>query len=107
MILQIEFIPRQIQKSDYDWADFSYKDQPVGKARCQIDQHRVVIFSINIYPEWKGHGFGRQFVDYCKEKFQVVVADRVRVEAIGFWQAMGFVDENNGNWVYCRHHENS
>jgi hypothetical protein len=39
-------------------------------------------------------------VDYCKNHFQAVIADRVRHSAIGFWEAMGFLDNKDGNWIY-------
>jgi len=74
----------------------------VGKARCTIKDSTIIIYSINIYPAWEGLGYGRQFVDYCKSHFHVVIADRVRHSAIGFWEAMGFCNDNDGNWSYRR-----
>lgn len=100
--MHIEFVPRHIQHSEYDWADISQDGQPVGKVRCQIVATVITIFSINIYPEWKGHGFGRGFVEYCKTNFPTVVADRVRPGAIGFWEAMGFHNNGDGSWIIHR-----
>lgn len=97
--MRIEFVPRHIQHSEYDWADISYDDQLVGKVRCQISGPAITIFSINIYPEWKGHGFGRGFVEYCKANFATVIADRVRPTAVGFWETMGFHDHGDGSWI--------
>jgi hypothetical protein len=37
-----------------------------------------------------------------KEKFQVLVADRVQHTAKGFWDHMGFQGQEDGNWVYRR-----
>ncbi len=98
--ISIEFIPKDIQHSEYDWADFSLGEHRVGKARCMIDNDTITICSINIYPEWEGHGYGRDFVNYCKRYFREVVADRVRPTAIGFWEAMGFWDNHDGTWIF-------
>ncbi len=100
--MQIKFVPRHIQHSEYDWADLSRDGQPVGKVRCQIKGDSITIFSINVYPEHKGNGYGRQFVEHCKARFGEVVADRVRASAVGFWEAMGFIDNADGNWVFRR-----
>jgi len=106
MAISIKFISQQQQNSEYDWADISFEDIRVGKARCKLiagkgaESSTIIIHSINIYPEWAGHGYGREFVDHCKLNFGVIVADRVRHTAIGFWETMGFVDNNDGNWIY-------
>ncbi|MCX5810589.1 MAG: hypothetical protein NTX36_14685 [Proteobacteria bacterium] len=100
MKISIEFISKEKQRSKYDWADISNESNRIGKARCKIKNTTIIIYSINIYPDWAGHGYGREFVDYCKGHFQVVVADRVRPTAIGFWEVMGFFDNNNGDWIY-------
>jgi GNAT superfamily N-acetyltransferase len=106
MAITIKFISQQQQNSQYDWADISCGDNRVGKARCKLSapsgskNSTITIYSINIYPEWAGHGYGREFVDYCKAHFEKIVADRVRHTAIGFWEAVGFLDNHDGNWVY-------
>ena len=96
----ITFIPRDQQKSEYDWVDFTKENQQIGKARCKISSVAITIYSINIYPEWAGHGYGKNFVDYCKEHFQKVIADRVRPTAVGFWKSMEFYDNQDGTWIY-------
>lgn len=98
--MKIEFVPRDKQHSEYDWADISNEDQRIGKARCKIENDTIIICSINIYPEWEGHGYGRDFVDYCKCHFKVVIADRVRPTAVGFWETMGFRNNHDGAWIY-------
>ena len=60
----------------------------------------MTIFSVNIFPEFEDHGYGKQFVLSAKKSYDTIIADRVRFEAIGFWEKMGFVDENDGNWAY-------
>lgn len=100
MPIAIEFIPRTAQHSQYDWADISSEGVRVGKARCLRDGAVFTIYSINIYPEWAGHGYGREFVDDCKIHYDLIIADRVRQTAIGFWEAVGFRDNEDGNWIY-------
>jgi GNAT superfamily N-acetyltransferase len=98
--LSITFIPREKQRSEYDWADITIGIQRVGKARCLIEGKKIIIYSINVYPEFAGHGHGRGFVDYCKAHFDTVVADRVRPTAVGFWHTMGFRDTGDSTWVF-------
>jgi len=100
MTLSIEFTSKEQKNSQYNWADISSGSDRIGKARCRTERSTIIIYSINIYPEWEGHGYGREFVNYCKNHFQVVIADRVRHSAIGFWEAMGFCDNHDGNWSY-------
>jgi N-acetylglutamate synthase-like GNAT family acetyltransferase len=102
MSLSIEFIAKAKQHSRYDWADISIDNARIGKARCKKEQSTIIIYSINIYPEWEEHGYGREFVDYCKRHFEIVIADRVRHSAIGFWEALGFRDNKDGSWIYQR-----
>ena len=106
MTISIEFRSKELQHSQYDWADISSGNDRIGKARCKQNapdgrgKSSIIIYSINIYPEWEDHGYGREFVDYCKRHFEIVIADRVRPSAIGFWQSMGFRDNKDGSWMY-------
>jgi len=106
MSISIDFVSEAQQHSQYDWVDISSGGGRVGKARCKRNvpqgtgKAAFIIYSINIYPEWAGRGFGRKFVDHCKRRFEIIVADRVRQSAIGFWETMGFRDNGDGNWIY-------
>ncbi len=101
MPISIEFLSKAQQHSQYDWVDISSDGARVGKARCKRrGPATLIIYSINIYPEWAGHGYGREFVDDCKRHFEIIVADRVRPSAIGFWETLGFRDNQDGNWIY-------
>jgi hypothetical protein len=108
MPISIEFVSKAKQHSQYDWVDISSGDTRVGKARCKrsipggTGKATLVIYSINIYPEWGAQGYGREFVDDCKLHYDIIIADRVRPTAIGFWQALGFCDNQDGNWVYIK-----
>jgi N-acetylglutamate synthase-like GNAT family acetyltransferase len=106
MAISIEFQSNAQRHSQYDWADISIENKPIGKARCKLnatesrENSNIIIYSINIYPEWERHGYGREFVDYCKLHFETVIADRVRPSAIGFWETMGFINNKDGSWIY-------
>lgn len=100
MTISIEFLSRVKQHSEYDWADISFCGTRVGKARCLLKKSTVIICSINIYPEWEGRGYGKEFVNYCQNHFEIIIADRVRNSARGFWEALGFSDHGDGSWIY-------
>lgn len=98
--LIITFLSRDIQRSDYDWANITFGTTRVGKARCLIQPDMLVIYSINIFPEFEGHGYGRAFVDEMKTKYDVIIADRVRHTAIGFWERLGFEPSEDGAYIF-------
>ena len=98
--LNIKFLSRELQHSEYYWANILHDSDMVGKARCLINGKTIIIYSITIFPEFEGNGYGKRFVEFAKKSFDIVIADRVRSEAIGFWEKMGFVNNNDGNWVY-------
>ncbi len=99
--LVITFVPREQQKSEYDWVNITFNDSSVGKARCLINGDEFTIFSINIYPEYQGNGYGKAFVDEVKRNYKKLTADRVRNTAIGFWESVGFKkDGETENWVF-------
>ena len=98
--LEIDFVPKKEQHSDYDWANISLDGDRVGKARCKIDNDKLIIYSINVFPEFEGRGIGKEFVERAKERYSTIVADRVRATAIGFWEKVGFKKQNDSEWVY-------
>jgi len=106
MSIIIDFLSQEKQHSEYDWVDIVHDDMHIGKARCkrtlsaETGQATITIYSINIYPEWAGHGYGRQFIEYCKKNYAIIIADRVRFTAMGFWKTLGFRDDLDGNWSY-------
>jgi N-acetylglutamate synthase-like GNAT family acetyltransferase len=100
MTISIEFLSKIKQHSQYDWVDISHDHDRIGKARCKLKKSTITICSINIYPEWEGHGYGKEFVDYCKNHFEIIIADRVRHNAKGFWESMGFCDNEDDTWIY-------
>ncbi len=100
--LLIEFIEKNVQHSEYDWANITFNNERVGKARCLIEKNSLTIYSINIFPEYEGHGYGKEFVEYSKSHFNKIIADRVRHSAIGFWERCKFIDNNDGNWIWLK-----
>ena len=98
--LTFKLIPRGEQKSGYDWMNIDHGDTRVGKVRGRIEGKSVTIYSINIFPEFEGHGYGRKTIGMFKESFDTIIADRVRPTAIGFWEKMSFNSDNNGNYIW-------
>jgi len=98
--LTFKLIPREEQHSDYDWMNIEHGATRVGKVRGRIDGKTVTICSINIFPEFEKHGYGKATIVMFKKHFDTIIADRVRFTAIGFWKMMGFTDEGNGNWKF-------
>jgi len=100
--LSIEFLLRDKQKSDYDWVNIDIGPERVGKARCLINGKTITIYSINIFPEFQGHNYGKEIIEEFKKSFDTIIADRVRNTAVGFWDKMGFIDAKDGTFVYHR-----
>ena len=98
----VQFLPKEKQRSEYDWANIVVGKKQVGKARCSVSGRKLTIWSINVFSRFEGRGYARQAIDTFKEKFSTIVADRVRYRARGFWEKMGFADLSNGNWAYRR-----
>ena len=72
----------------------------VGKLRGLIDGDTFTVFSVMIFPEFASHGYGKEVIDRLKERFPVIIADRVRYKAIDFWEKSGFVDRGDGCHEY-------
>ncbi|MBW2096074.1 MAG: hypothetical protein JRI80_14415 [Deltaproteobacteria bacterium] len=72
----------------------------MGRVRCAIDDQTLTICSINIFPEFERHGYARATIEMFKKEFDIIIADRVRYKAIGFWEKMGFIDQGDGSFVY-------
>ena len=102
--LCIEFVSRQKQHSEYDWVNISSQGTRVGKARCWINGDNITIYSINIFPEFQGLGYGSFVVEKLKEVYSDITADRVRPNARKFWSKQGFADTGDGNYVYVNRH---
>ena len=84
------------------WLNIEAGAAYVGKARCRMGDDLLTLYSIMIFTQFQGRGYGRQTVDLLKQQFAVIVADRVRHSAVGFWRSMGFRERPDGNWEYRR-----
>jgi GNAT superfamily N-acetyltransferase len=72
----------------------------VGNVRCRFLEDTVIVFSIQIFPEFQGNGYGRAAINMLKNRFQFIIADRVRFTAREFWEKMGFKELPDHNWEY-------
>lgn len=86
----------------YDRIDIDLPDVRVGNVRCRFKGEKVIVYSIQVFPEFQGNGYGRAAIDLLKSRYQSVVADRVRFTARDFWDRMGFKENPDGNWEYRR-----
>ena len=100
--LQITLTPRGPGPNTYDWVDLDLPEARVGKMRCRLEGNRATVYSVHVFPEFQGQGFGRQIIDYLKERFEVIEANRVRPTAVSFWERMGFRETTDGNWEFSR-----
>ena len=82
----------------YERIDLEADKVRVGHVRCRFSIEKVIIYHIQVFPEFQGHGYGAAAIDMLKGRFQVLVADRVQFTARGFWARMGFVGLPDGNW---------
>jgi len=100
--LTFKLMARDEQHSDFDWMNIDCGDIRVGKVRGLINGKKLTIHSINIFPEFEGHGYAKETIEMFKTHFDAITADRVRYTATGFWEKMGFESDNNGNYVWSR-----
>jgi GNAT superfamily N-acetyltransferase len=84
----------------YDHIDIDLPNVRVGSVRCRFMGEKVIVYSIQVFPEFQGNGYGKATIDMLKSRFSVLVADRVRFTAREFWEKMGFKELPDGNWEY-------
>lgn len=100
--LEFTITPRTHSADGYDWVDLDLPEARVGKMRCRLDPDRAIVFTVMVFPEFQGKGYGRQVIDLLKARYPVVEADRVRHTAVWFWEKMGFHERPDGNWEFRR-----
>jgi GNAT superfamily N-acetyltransferase len=81
--------------SSYDWFNIHAGHAFVGKMRCLMEGHAMTIYSIQVFPEYQGHGYGLLVVRLLKSSHDTIVADRVRPSAGLFWEKMGFSEQGD------------
>jgi GNAT superfamily N-acetyltransferase len=94
--------PRRPELGEYDWFDLERAGTQVGKARCRIEPGQFTVFSIMVYPEYAGHGYGRTVIGHFQREHPVIIADRVRYQARAFWSRLGFRAESLDRYVWRR-----
>lgn len=99
-MLKLSLLKRMPQHSDYDWINIDLGATRIGKIRALIEGNRITIFSMNIFHNFEGLGYGKKIINKFKSSFGTIIADRVRKTAVGFWEKMGFIKAENGNYIY-------
>ena len=84
----------------FDRIDIDLPDVRVGNVRCYFDKEKMIIYSIQIFPEFQRNGFATATLDMLKKTHSHIIADRVRFTAREFWTKMGFKEQPDGNWRY-------
>ncbi len=97
--LELTITPRDAL-AGYDRIDIDLPEARVGNVRCKFMGEKVVVYSIQIYPEFQRHGYARATIDMLKQRYSFIVADRVRFTARDFWQSMKFTELPDGNWEF-------
>lgn len=98
---KLEFtITLRPELAGYERIDIDLGDVRVGNVRCRFSIEKVIIYHIHVFPEFQGNGYGADTIDMLKERFSVLVADRVQFTARGFWERMGFKGLPDGNWEF-------
>jgi GNAT superfamily N-acetyltransferase len=100
--LKLTITPRS-SLTGYDRIDIDLPDVRIGNVRCRFMNEKVIVYSIQVVPEFQRQGYGIATIDLLKSRFAVIVADRVRFTARGFWTKMGLSELPDGNWEYRRH----
>ena len=86
----------------FDRIDIDLPDVRVGNVRCYFEGEKLIIYSIQIFPEFQRRGFARKTINMLKKDYGHIIADRVRFKAREFWTSMGFRELPDGNWE-CKH----
>lgn len=86
--------------SSYTWLNIDAGGQRVGKTRVRVSGERLIVYSLAIFPEYEKNGCAQKVVKLFQERYQEIVADKVRDTAAGFWEKMGFEADDKGNYVW-------
>jgi chemotaxis protein methyltransferase CheR len=86
--------------SRYTWFNIEAGGDRVGKARVSASGKQLTIYSMTIYPDYEGSGYGQRAIDLFKEQYPKIVADRARTRARGFWERMGFQGDDRGDYTW-------
>jgi ribosomal protein S18 acetylase RimI-like enzyme len=98
--IKIEMLSKESVHSNYDWLNIFMESILIGKLRGKFDRKIVTIYTVQIFPEYQGRGYGRQVIELLEKDYKTIVADRVRFSAKGFWEKTGFVERDDGCYVF-------
>lgn len=98
--IKIAIISKESTHSNYDWLNIFIDSILIGKLRGKFSEEILTIYTVQIFPEYQGRGYGRQVIELLKEDYKTIVADRVRFSAGGFWEKTGFVERDDGCYVF-------
>jgi len=99
--LSVKILPEFKNKLVSDNVHLMLDDTKIGSARCMFAGRTIIIYTIVIYPRYRGHGYGKKAVTYFKENYDTIIADNATKEAIPFWQKMKFTPiEKWRKWDY-------
>lgn len=98
--LRIDVDKNYNKMSDYNWINIESGEDRIGKARISLSGKRLIINSIYIFPEFERNGYAQRVIDFFKDDYEEIVADRVRDSARVFWKKMNFYEQRNGNYIW-------
>jgi ribosomal protein S18 acetylase RimI-like enzyme len=96
----LEVYQEQRKDSRYDWFNIELHQERVGKMRAKVHPRQLTIYSIEIDPAYRGCGLATEVIERMKHAFETLKADRVRLEAKGFWKKMGFRRKDRNSFIY-------
>jgi len=88
--LSVKILPAFKNKVVSDNVYLMLGDTQIGSSRCMFAGRTIIIYTIVIYPRYRGHGYGKKAISYFKKTYDTVIADNVTKRATGFWQKMKF-----------------
>lgn len=94
--LRLVVAEKSATHSEYDWINIYHDDQFVGKIRGKIQREKFTIYTITIFTEFQDHGYGKKVIERIQEDYALIIADRVRYSAVGFWEKMNFKPRPDG-----------
>ncbi len=100
-------ITKRDSLAGYDRIDIDLPDVRVGNVRCRFMGEKVIVYSIQVYPEYQGNRYATETINMLKRDYEVIVADRVRFTAREFWEKMQFKALEDGNWEFRRNPRNN
>ncbi len=93
--VRLERCNRLEHGSHYNWFNIYAGQAFVGKMRCLMNGHVLTVYSIQVFPEYQGKGYGLMVLRLLKASCTTILADRVRPTAEAFWVKMGFLPQGD------------